>query len=257
MDERQRQITEGAGLEESRINKDFVDFLQKWSTPVLLLILIIAGAYAGSQYLERQRIERLDEAFLAYDAAELEGRPEPLLEVAREYSGVGAIEELALLAAADLLYTSYYTRRPPGAIALPDAQPLSEDEAGEMLDRAGELYAEALGEVEGVRGRALLEVGALWGLTSVQLSRGDFDAAEPRLRRVLELTQEHGYANLAERAEDLLGRLPALREQRAPVVVEPQAPAEAPAETAPEGESESAPGRGDATETPAEDDGGE
>ena len=38
MDERQTQIRQGAGLEESRINTEFLDFLNKWSSPVLIVI---------------------------------------------------------------------------------------------------------------------------------------------------------------------------------------------------------------------------
>lgn len=235
MDERQRQITEGAGLEESRINKEFIDFLQKWATPVLLVILLLSGGYAGLQYLERQRIERLDAAFLAYDAAELEGRPERLLEVAREYDGAGAVEEMALLAAADLYYTAYYTRREPGAQALPGEEGLSDEEAETMLARAGELYEEAHSKASSAPGRELLAVGALWGLASVDLTKQNFDAAEGRLRDVAERASEAGYPQLANQARGLLDRLPELRAQRAPVVVE--APAETP-DAEPEAEPE-------------------
>ena len=45
LDRRTRQITEGAGLEESRLNQDFVEFLKKWSTPLLLVIVAAVAAY--------------------------------------------------------------------------------------------------------------------------------------------------------------------------------------------------------------------
>ena len=44
MEERQTQIREGAGLEESKLNVEFIDWLQRWSTPILLLV---AGAALG------------------------------------------------------------------------------------------------------------------------------------------------------------------------------------------------------------------
>ena len=58
MDERQQQIKAGAGLEESRINQDLIDFLQKWGSWILMALAVAALAYAGLQWLERQRVEK-------------------------------------------------------------------------------------------------------------------------------------------------------------------------------------------------------
>ncbi len=41
MDERQQQIKSGAGLEESRINEDFKDFLEKWGFWLLLAVGVL------------------------------------------------------------------------------------------------------------------------------------------------------------------------------------------------------------------------
>lgn len=217
MDERQRQITEGAGLEESRINKEFIDLLQKWSTPVLLVILVIAGAYAGVQWYGQKQLETRDAAFIAFQSAELEARPEPLLEVAREYPGAGAVEELATLTAADLHLSAYHLRRAPGTQGIEPEDRLDDEQAREMLDQAAELYQDAYRQASAAAGRELLEISGLWGIAAVELSRGNFDAAEDRLQQVVEIAQAQRYAQLVARAEMLINDIPRLRDQRQPI----------------------------------------
>ncbi len=62
-DDRLDQIKEGAGLEDSRINQEFVDFIRKWSTPVLLVAALITLGY----FLNNKRIDAraayINEAF--------------------------------------------------------------------------------------------------------------------------------------------------------------------------------------------------
>ena len=65
MDERQTQIRQGAGLEESRINTEFLDFLNKWSSPVLIVIGLIGLGWFGLNYLERSKQSRMNNAFAA------------------------------------------------------------------------------------------------------------------------------------------------------------------------------------------------
>jgi predicted negative regulator of RcsB-dependent stress response len=252
MDERQRQITEGAGLEESRINKEFIDLLQKWSTPVLLVILVIAGAYAGVQWYGQKQLETRDAAFIAFQNAELEARPEPLLEVAQEYPGAGAVQELATLTAADLHLNAYLLRRAPGTQGVEPEDRLDDDQAREMLEKAGALYEDAYQEASAATGRELLEISALWGLAAVELSRGNFDAAESRLQQVVEIAESERYAQLVARAEMLINDIPRLRDQRQPVTdLTEDAPAETENAETPEQEPAPAP----PTDEPAETDG--
>src|SRR5690606_15713326 len=63
MDDRQRQIKEGAGLEESRINKDFLDWLLKWGPVLVLVAAGIILAMRGVQFLEDRRVARVNEGF--------------------------------------------------------------------------------------------------------------------------------------------------------------------------------------------------
>ena len=228
MDERQTQITEGAGLEESRINKEFIDLLQKWSTPVLLLILLVAGAYAGVKWLENRQRTQLDAAFVAFRDAETEGRPEALLDVAREHGGVGSVGIVARLAAADLQLQAYHQRVRPGTQGQSEEDRLSETEAVELLNEAGETYAEVHERAARKSGFELLAISGRWGVAAVELSRRDFDAASAALEDVRALATEHGFTDLADRAARTIDSIPALRDQPELVASAPQSSADQP-----------------------------
>ncbi|HVZ93431.1 MAG TPA: tetratricopeptide repeat protein, partial [Phycisphaerales bacterium] len=102
MEDRQKQIQVGAGLQESRLNADLIQFLQKYGTPILMVVLVIVLGYVGWSKYNRWQAERRDEAFAAYQAARggvgadgtLAGSPDNLLKVAEERRGRGAVWEL-------------------------------------------------------------------------------------------------------------------------------------------------------------------
>ncbi|MEM1423311.1 MAG: hypothetical protein AAGH64_04835, partial [Planctomycetota bacterium] len=52
MDDRQQQVKIGAGLEESRINRELIDWLNKWGMRILIVVLLVVAAYQGSRFLE-------------------------------------------------------------------------------------------------------------------------------------------------------------------------------------------------------------
>jgi len=251
MDERQTQITEGAGLEESRINREFIDALQKWSTPVLLVILLIAGAYAGVNWLDQRQRTQLDAAFVAFRNAEMEGRPEALLDVAREHAGRGSVALVARLSAADMQLQSYHLRVRPGTQGLSDEDQLSEAEAMELLDEAGRTYAEVYDKASGRDGLELFAISGRWGAAAVALSKRDFDAAEAALEDVRSMASEHGLTSLAERAARTLESMPELRAQPELAESLPAAPASGaePPVGATEGDPAGPPPAGPAAET--------
>src|SRR5437868_5931135 len=97
MEDRQKQIREGAGLEESRLNTEFIDFLKKYSTPILVVIAVAAGGYAGFNYLQKQRDLARDHAFVQFEAALGSHNPKSLTAVADENSSRGAVAPMARL----------------------------------------------------------------------------------------------------------------------------------------------------------------
>src|SRR5688572_10639695 len=109
MDERHQQgLKEGAGLEESRLNTDFIQFIQRWGGPFLLICAGIMAAWAGWNWWQRQKADRVDEAFAQYEAQVAGGNPSPeaLKAVADEFEGVASVSLLARLDAADVYAAS-------------------------------------------------------------------------------------------------------------------------------------------------------
>ena len=74
MDERQTQIREAAGLDESRLNTEFVEFLRKWGPIALGVLAVAALAFVGRNYLREQSGIRTDRR-VPQARAQREGNP--------------------------------------------------------------------------------------------------------------------------------------------------------------------------------------
>ena len=152
MDERQAQIKEGAGLEESRVNQEFLDFLNRWSFPVLLIIAIVSGGYFVYNQWQARKIAARDQAFAELGNMESSNAPSvfSLTTIADEYEGVGHVSELALLQAASIHLNAVRTGLDP---ADPDASNpeslLSDEDIAFHLDQARSLYNQVLDRVSG------------------------------------------------------------------------------------------------------------
>lgn len=214
MDERQQQIRAGAGLEESRLNTEFIDFIQKWGGPFLLLCAAIMGAWAAFNWWNKQQAERLDEAFGQYEAQLAGGNPSPeaLKAVAAEYEGVASVALLARLDAAEVYMGSVRSGLKAGAAPTPDgtAAPedlLTDDDRTRLLSQAESLYRQCFDQASGARGRSLLAIRAAYGLAAVAECRGEFDAARGHYERIAEIADTAGLANHAAFARSRLGDL--------------------------------------------------
>ncbi|MEQ8914795.1 MAG: hypothetical protein RIE03_21105, partial [Pseudomonadales bacterium] len=64
MDERHGQLRDKAGIDVSRINEEFRDFLVKWGPRLLIIVALVALAFSGRRYLNQKADERTDEAFV-------------------------------------------------------------------------------------------------------------------------------------------------------------------------------------------------
>ncbi|MBL8888088.1 MAG: hypothetical protein JNK16_15635 [Phycisphaerales bacterium] len=180
------QIRERAGLEEARLNQDFIDFVTKWSTPLLLLLALgVGGNYLYQQYARRQA-ERLTLAFeqLAAAAAVQNPSPDSLKEVAIEFNGVGSVGELARLKAADAYMRSVMRGVKPGAEVNPDgtsksiSDEMTPEDREKFLSLAAEHYQTVVDATKGVANKESLYIGALFGLASVAESRGEAENAK-------------------------------------------------------------------------------
>lgn len=196
MDERQAQIREGAGLDEARLNVEFIEFLKKWSTPILVVIAVIALGYYFVQQRKEARKASLDTAFHQYDAARMAGNPVNLLSVADDNRGKGAVTQLSQIAAADIYLASYRAGVRPGGRVDNTGKPeeatdlLTEDERKQQLERAAELYQKVVSETAGDNNMIVHTLSGYYGLAAVAECKGDIEAARQAYGQVETLAKQ-------------------------------------------------------------------
>lgn len=250
MDDRQRQIREGAGLEESRLNQDFIEFLRRWSTPVLLVVALAAAGYAGYSRYEEYKAKRVAKAYEELENVTSSANPSPasLRGVADEFEGVGSVSLVARLSAADAYLRAVRIGLKPGAqlTAMGEVQNkddlLTDEDRKENLAQAEALYQKVYDDANHGNAQVLLAMGAAYGLAAVAESRNDLAAAKAAYERVVQLVDGGPYQDQAKLAKARIADLDTLA--KAPVLIsqaelpKPPAPpvpaaAEAPAGDAP------------------------
>ncbi|MEM7755465.1 MAG: hypothetical protein AAF297_07490 [Planctomycetota bacterium] len=218
MDDRQTQIKEGAGLEESRVNQDFVDFLRKWSQPVLLLIVIISAAWFAWQRWTAYTVGRTNDAFAEYEAVANAPDPLPasLRAIAEAYADVGSIAPLAQLRLGDVHMTAVRRGLEPGAALDPfgnpenDADVLDDGAKDDHLGRAQTAYRAAIDAASGDPSKAVMVVSGHFGLAAVAEARGDADAARAEYERAATIARDAGLTGLPAVAEERMTTLASL-----------------------------------------------
>ncbi len=220
MDDRQTKIREGAGLEDSRINQEFLDFLNKWSSPVLLTLAVGALVWAGLQWLERKENARIDQAFSELEAATAGGNPSPtsLTTIADDYVGVRSVPELAKLTATDLYLRAFTVGIEPGAqfdtITRQVTNPediLTPDRRTMYLDLAEKTAKEVLAMSEGKPGKSIFAMQALTRLAAVEEGKRNFDAAAGFYARLKSLAEQEKYPTVVSFADARTANLDSLK----------------------------------------------
>ncbi len=217
MDDRQTQIKAGAGLEDSRINKEFIDFLNKWSSPVILVIAIAALVWAGLGWMERKKIEKIDQAFGDLHAATAGGNPSPasLNALAEEYAGVKSVSELAQLTTADLYISAFVRGIQPGAQISPltggpldESDALDEGQRQVYLDQADDLVQSVIASNTDVEGKEIFVLHALVRAAAIDECKRDFDGAKSSYERAIAVANSismPALANYSQMRIDALG----------------------------------------------------
>jgi hypothetical protein len=214
MDERQGQVVTGAGLQDSRINEEFVAFLNKWGPRLIYALLIVVLAYLGWGRFQDYQQRQVDQAFAEYQAQLAAGNPDVLLQIADEHDGKAAVWTLATLDAADILLRSARTGVRPSVApsAATPADLLDESQQAETMQRVAGLYQRVIDRNAGRPNRAPYTLNATWGLASAQLSLGENDAARRTLESYVALAEDSGFTNEAEAARgrlEVVGKLAA------------------------------------------------
>lgn len=217
MEQRHQQIRERAGLEEARLNVEFIDFLRKWGPIVLTIAAIAAGGqFAWTKYKAAQ-VDKINRAFDEYNKSAMTANPSPLAlkAVAEEFSGVRGIGLLARLDAADAYLRSVRAGLKPGAnlkadgtVETPDDL-LSEQDRTAYLAEASTLYDQVLSETS-ASGQTMMSVSALYGLAAVAESRQEIDKAKGYYEQIVTKVEGGPYAFHATLAKARIADLPKL-----------------------------------------------
>jgi hypothetical protein len=224
------------------VNKDFIDLLKRFSTPLLVVVLLVVGGYVGINKLKEFREAKLGEAFAQLEAATKAGNPTNLLRVAEDFPGQGEIPTLARLAAADIYMSAAIKGLVPGAELNPDGSVknaddvLSAEKRTAMLNDAKAQYQRVLDATRGDKFKAVHSIGALFGLAAVAETQGNAGDAKTAYAAAVTIAAEAGLPALGdiakargEDAEKFLGgvRLLAASEIKS----KPQPPAPTPPPT--------------------------
>ncbi len=215
MDDRQRQIREGAGQLESRLNQEFIEFLQKWSMPLLIIIALGAVGYAGWTRYKKAEVEKVNVAFQELESVANSANPSPqsLARVADEYERVRSVPHLARLAAADANMKAVRLGYKPGAEVKEDgslanaADGLTEQDTVQFLNQANQLYQRVADDTSGKPGAAMLRVSALYGLAAVAESRRLPDEAQKNYELIASITDGGPFSAHAKIARDRIASL--------------------------------------------------
>ncbi|QYU68374.1 tetratricopeptide repeat protein [Leptolyngbya sp. 15MV] len=217
MDQRQTQIKEQAGLTESRLNQDFIDFTKRWGPTVLAIVAIAAIGWTGYHRWQRAKAAEVDAAFRELTAASATANPSPesLRGIAETYRSVRGVAPMALLQAGDSYLRAVRlgmkigtTPQPDGTIAAVDL--MTEGDRTNYLNEAQALYQRVLDDTGATPGKEVHAIAAAYGLAAVHESRGELDRAKAAYDRVIQLADRAGFAAQIEVAKRRAEALAAL-----------------------------------------------
>lgn len=288
MDDRKSEIREGAGLDESRVNQEFIDMLSKWSTPALFIIAAIVLAYWGWGQLQKRANGKVNEAFdeIAGSVDYTVSNPSPntLRAIRAQHGNVAGVVPMTSLREADVYLEAAVKGVAPGSeLALDEDNNvtgtysaedlLSDEEKAEMLDKAEALYQAVATSQEGGEGWAIHRLSAQFGLAAVAESRGDADAARRAYEDAKVTAETAGFSLWIQMADNRLDTVDemvvpvtlvsrdALPEEPEPEFDEVEVELPAPGTIGPDPDADTDDSAGDAgeddaeTEQPAEGDG--
>lgn len=211
MEERQTKIREGAGLEEGRLNTEFIDLMKKWGPHLVTGLAVLVLGYFGYHKWEEYSAKKNDSAFVELSAAATSASPANLESVARDYTGTTVALE-ANLYAADLHMSAARTGVPIGAkfnAQAPLGQPqvdtnkladdkafLTADEQKKELAEAERLYQNVVTQANETEGQSLLAIGALSGLASIAEDRAELDKAKSFYQQAIAKAGMHKFEKL-------------------------------------------------------------
>lgn len=213
MDDRTSQIREGAGLDESRVNQEFIDLLRKWSSPALFVVAGVVLAFWGYGQLQKRANAKVNRAFEevanAVDYDVQSPSPVTLRAIREQYGDIRGIAPMSALREADVYLNAAVRGVAPGAeLALDENNQstgayapedmLSDEDRAKMLDDAERLYREVAGMTKEGEDWAIHHLGAQFGLAAVAESRGDAAGAKAAYTEAQRIAEGAGFKLWAE-----------------------------------------------------------
>ena len=204
MDDRLKEV-QTTDLTDSRVNRDFVDWLKTKGMNYLLLLLLALCAFFAWEWYQQKAVLARDQAWTDLNSAT---SPAAFRGVAETHATVDAVAELAAIRAADTLMESVRTGLLPGLTAEDPGAAITPEDRTRMLQEADEFYAEAL-RISGTRaGFAGKPVGmtALFGRAAVAEADGRPEDARGFLTEVGAMATPE-YPSLAAQAQARIDNL--------------------------------------------------
>ncbi len=212
LDKRQRQIKVGAGMEDARYNVEFVDFLRKWGSTVMLVIAAAAMAFWGLQKYRENKEAKAGVAFGDVDQAMTAGttgdvNPEVLVRIAEDNQGQGAVPIMARLAAAEQWRSSAMMGYRPGSLDPRTRTVANQDDyltpegKKEFLEKARTQYQIVVDQTSGSKAKATFTLTGLMGLAAIAETSGKADEAKAAYKRAQELAEAAEFPEYAALAK--------------------------------------------------------
>lgn len=209
MEQRQTQVQVGAGLQESRLNTDLINFLQKYGSIAVYALLVVVLGYVGLNWWKGQQEKSRDAAFADYRAASTSLSPTSLIDAAGRHEGT-TVAAMSRIEAVRLYVEAARRGLKPGSDA---AAPKPEDK----LDEAGkkQVIADAEKQIDAIMNDssapAALKQQARWFKAGVQADNGDIDGAVKTMQELEAQAKALGFADQEFKAKERIAHFAKLK----------------------------------------------
>ena len=200
--------------------QNFGEFWNKHGNSISVVILVVLVAWIGLRFYNNMQATSHENAWA--DLAST-STPSGYRERAREDTGFGAIQEIALLRGAEQYHQQAIDHKNDDGVALPGMMTFDES-----IKNAEAMYQQVLGS----KSDPVFLANAAVGLANVAETKGDFDAANKYWTRAEKLANDAHLSAIAAQAKVRMGMLDELKQ---PIVFGTSAePEPAPDDTASE-----------------------
>lgn len=209
MEQRQTQVQVGAGLQESRLNTDLINFLQKYGSWAVYALLVVVLGYLGVNWWKGQQEKSRDEAFADYRAASTSLSPTSLVDAAgrREGTTVAAMSRIEAVR----LYVEAARR------GLKPGSDMTAPKPEDKLDEAGkkQMIADAEKQIDAIMKDSsappALKQQARWFKAGVQADSGDVDGAVKTMQELEAQAKALGFADQEFKAKERIAHFGKLK----------------------------------------------